>query len=372
MKTLSCSSLSVLSALLNYSTIWVTGDRELIKHITTLLACTRRLARHMPCLASATRPYLQPYPSVLISRWWLLVNNASPYRFTGIGGHGDTHATNGATYNDRGARDRGPQPNGQHGDLNTPRSLRTDDSARTVLAHNGRRTTGSSTRAPRHHVPGQAGGATTLALGFRAARPTGNRAEDLATLGKAQDWPRRADAHEAPQVHATGVARKDLTKHFRLAREAPTPTTAQRDITRILPKTGTPRGELILSTKRTGTAGGGSRTVPTREDSLTVVIDTTNSGTSGGGPAAYQLDSRPTAHSTFLHPRRRRHTDGATHSLFPLDFARTRIKRKPDFSKGEERDGTHGDPTELISEGPTGPDRFGAASARAEVPIGNI
>ncbi|KAJ7804878.1 hypothetical protein B0H14DRAFT_2611892 [Mycena olivaceomarginata] len=28
--------------------------------------------------------------------------------------------------------------------------------------------------------------------------------------------------------------------------------------------------------------------------------------------------------------------------------------------------------TELISEGPTGPDRFGAASARAEVPIGDI
>ncbi|KAJ7853312.1 hypothetical protein B0H14DRAFT_3654766 [Mycena olivaceomarginata] len=162
-----------------------------------------------------------------------------------------------------------------------------------TLAHDALRTTGSSARVPRHSVSGQAGGAVTLALGFRDQDLTHIKTSPL------EDWV----AEEAPY----------------LAQEASAPYSNNGGAAR----------HNAHTLHNTGAAGGGSRAVPAWEDSLTVVSDTTKSG-------------------------------------------RERRRQEEPDNQGEERDGTHRSPTELISEGPTGPYRLGAASAQAEVPIGDI
>ncbi|KAF7341822.1 hypothetical protein MSAN_02037300 [Mycena sanguinolenta] len=185
-----------------------------------------------------------------------------------------------------------------------------------------------------------------------------------------------------------------------VSEEAPSPRaggtdaeTAQRDTTRTLLKTCTPRGSSFSTTA--GTARGESRAVPAWVDSLTVVIDTTNWGASGSDRGSQPGDARRTAVRCATPPARRtayaRHkwaidappatTMHTFHNQAPkpsctptrlVTHAQQRIPLSFTHATDKVPMALHILSTELISKGPTVPDRLGAASARAEVPIDNI
>ncbi|KAJ7865917.1 hypothetical protein B0H14DRAFT_2573694 [Mycena olivaceomarginata] len=194
------------------------------------------------------------------------------------------------------------------------------------------------------------GGAVTLALGFRDQDLTRIKTHRWRT-GWAEEAPYLAREASAPYSNNGGAARHD----------AHTP----QDL-RV-------QGELVLSTTRTGTAGGGSRAVPAREESLTVVIDATIRARAAATGGAEPGDARtpPAGARAQLHTNSTRDPTAHAPRRTPLSFSHAADDRKIEFFEGEERDGTHRGPTELISEGLTGPDRFGVASAQAEVPIGD-